>query len=271
MKNIVNKLDLLKCEDGSGKCKMHIEKDKLLCTECTNEFSIVDNKLLFTKDYFKTNNWDDKSERFKTLDYGKFLFNKINGPKIKDLPTLYGDKGPCVNLGSGENNYENYINIDLGNYKNVDLICNLEKLPFKNNSISLVACNSVFEHLENPEKVRNEVKRILKSGGHFYLCIPFMCIRHHEIDFRRWTSYGLKNFLEKDFEILESGACRSPAQSLISYVNAFIDLSVKTKILKRFLYFLWKYLSAPLYLLKVNSSEHTQSMAQTIYIVGKKK
>tara|TARA_A100001015_G_C14963459_1_gene701924 strand:- start:834 stop:1649 length:816 start_codon:yes stop_codon:yes gene_type:complete len=271
MKNIVKRIDLLKCINSNNECKMYLEKNVLLCTECSKSHNIVDNKLIFTENYFNTDNWDNKSEKFKTLDYGEFLFNKINGPKIKDLPNIYGNNGPCINLGSGENDYENYINVDLGNYKNVDVICNLEKLPFKNNSISLVACNSVFEHLKNPEKVKEEVKRVLKTGGYFYLCIPFMCIRHHEIDFRRWTSYGLKDFLETDFEIIESGACRSPAQSLISYVNAFIDLSIKTKILKKTLFFLWKYLSAPLYLLKVNSSEHTQSMAQTIYIIGKKK
>ena len=197
--------------------------------------------------------------------------NKIYGPKIKDMPNLYGNGGICINLGSGENNFDEYINIDLGNYKNVDIICDLEKLPFKDESISLIVCNSVFEHLKNPNKVKQEVLRVLKPNGYFYLCIPFMCIRHHEIDYRRWTSYGIQEFLKTDFEIKESGPCRSPAQGLISYVNAFLDLTIKNKIIKKILSILWKYLSAPLYLLKVENSEHSQSLAQTIYVVCQKK
>ena len=34
-----------------------------------------------------------------------------------------------------------------------------------------------------------------------------------------------------DFEIVETGACRSPVQSLISYVTAFFDLTIKNKII----------------------------------------
>lgn len=270
MKNILKELNLLKCIECDSE-NISFKEKKLTCLECNQTFEIIDDKVIFSKNYFDTENWDNKSEKFRSLDYGQYLINKINGPKIKDLPNLYGNGGACINLGSGENNYDNYINIDLGNYKNVHIICDLEKLPFKDNSISLVACNSVFEHLKDPEKVKKEVKRVLKIGGYFYLCTPFICLRHHEIDYRRWTSYGLKNFLEPDFEIEESGPCRSPAQGLISYVNAFLDLTIKNKIIKKILFFLWKYLSAPLYLLKVDNSEHSQSIAQTIYIICKKR
>jgi SAM-dependent methyltransferase len=270
MKKIIKYLKILKCyncENGD----IIQNKEILTCKNCNYKIEILDKKLIFTKDYFNTNTWAEKSKSFKTLNDGKYLINKINGPKIKDLPDIFSDKKVAVNLGSGENNYDNYINIDLGNYKNVDIICDLENTPFKNSSISLVCCNSVFEHLKNPISVKNEVKRILKPGGIFYLCVPFMCIRHHEIDFRRWTSLGLEEFIKDDFDILDIGVCRSPAHGLISYMHSFIDLSVNNKFIKKIFFVLWKYLSAPLYLLKVTNSQQSMALAQTIYIIGKKK
>jgi SAM-dependent methyltransferase len=270
MKKISKYLKILKCNScNEGSIEFNGENYK--CSKCNTSIKSIDNKLLFTKNYFDTKNWDNNSRNFQTLNYGKYLINKINGPKIKDLPKLFSYGGASINLGSGDNDYDNYLNIDLGNYDNVDIICNLEKLPFKDNSVSLVSCNSVFEHLKNPTMVMNEVKRILKPDGYFYLCVPFMCIRHHEIDYRRWTSFGLKKFLGDDFEIVETGACRSPVQSLISYVTAFFDLTIKNKIIKKTIFFLWKYLSAPLYLIKIDNSEHTLSLAQTIYVICKKK
>jgi len=42
-------------------------------------------------------------------------------------------------------------------------------LPFKNNSIDLILCNHVYEHVPVPEKLFSEIYRVLKSGGVCYL------------------------------------------------------------------------------------------------------
>ena len=200
------------------------------------------------------------------------LINQINGPKISDLPNKYSGKNALnINLGSGNNNFDKYLNIDLGLYKNVDLVSDICNLPIKNSSVKLIACNSVFEHIENTEKAIMEVHRILQKKGIFYLCIPFMCARHHEVDYRRWTSYGIKKALQKKFTIIESGPCRGVGYGLISYVNGIIDYSFKNKILKKLFLFLWKYFSLPLYLIRNDNSELCQSLSNTIYVVAQKK
>lgn len=256
------------------KCKknaLEFLKNIYKCKNCNKEITIQKNKVIFSNVFFKEKSWVEKSKNFNTLNYGKYLIEQINGPKISELPKIYSPKGININLGSGNNNFDNYINIDLGNYEDVDIICDLTEIPLKNESVDLIACNSVFEHLQSPFKVKDEVTRILKKGGIFYLCVPFMCIRHHEIDFVRWTSYGLIKFLKDDFEIIEAGPCRSPAQGLISYFHAFIDLYIKNKILKKISFFIWKIISLPLYFIKVDKSEETLSLSQTIYVLCKKK
>jgi len=41
--------------------------------------------------------------------------------------------------------------------------------PIESNSINLIVCDNVLEHIANPEKIFSEIHRVLKSGG--YLCI----------------------------------------------------------------------------------------------------
>lgn len=43
-----------------------------------------------------------------------------------------------------------------------------ENLPFENNSIDVIFSTNVLDHCQDPSKVVNEVKRVLKSNGHFY-------------------------------------------------------------------------------------------------------
>src|SRR6202162_5496720 len=47
-----------------------------------------------------------------------------------------------------------------------------EHLPFAGESFDLIVCLWVLEHLERPEVVFSEVRRVLKPGGHFIFLTP---------------------------------------------------------------------------------------------------
>jgi SAM-dependent methyltransferase len=47
-----------------------------------------------------------------------------------------------------------------------------EQIPFAGQSFDLVVCLWVLEHLERPEMVFGEVRRVLKPGGHFVFLTP---------------------------------------------------------------------------------------------------
>lgn len=57
----------------------------------------------------------------------------------------------------------------LDEFKQVDLN---KKLPFEDNTFNLVYSRFVLEHIENPTNVYNEVYRVLKPGGHFFMLTP---------------------------------------------------------------------------------------------------
>ncbi len=62
--------------------------------------------------------------------------------------------------------YKKAIEYGQERYENLEfLYADAHKLPFKNESFDLVICTEVLEHVENPEKVLTEIKRVLTPKG----------------------------------------------------------------------------------------------------------
>lgn len=111
----------------------------------------------------------------------------INHPGIRLLSNLSKGNKKTLDLGCGEGTRlsllsKNGTGVDISR-KAISLakkkypkltftVGNLEKLKFKDNSFDLVYSAYVFEHLSNPVKVINEVKRILKMGGNLVVICP---------------------------------------------------------------------------------------------------
>jgi SAM-dependent methyltransferase len=49
---------------------------------------------------------------------------------------------------------------------------NLEQMPFASSSVDVVISRSVFEHLEHPDRVLTEIRRVLRPGGRLVLTTP---------------------------------------------------------------------------------------------------
>jgi len=81
-----------------------------------------------------------------------------------------------LNIGCGEDYKTGYIGIDRVKFnEHVNIICDLDKnmLPFKSNSVDECFISHVLEHLERPELLIQEMKRILKDGGLLHITVPF--------------------------------------------------------------------------------------------------
>jgi len=59
------------------------------------------------------------------------------------------------------------------------------KLPFKTNSIDIIRLDSVLEHLETPETVLAECRRVLKTGGLLFISFPLFYSPYggHTVDY----------------------------------------------------------------------------------------
>lgn len=264
----VDLLICLNCQED----KLRKKSDSLVCEHCNTAYKKENGKIFFTDNYFDVDNWEVKSpefDMFKRRSSNQRRIDKIGGPRIKDLKSYLGVDGVVLNLGSGKDNYEGHVNIDLGRYPNVHIISDLQKIPYKDESVDLLVSNSVLEHIYDYNAVVKEIYRVLKPGGYIYLSVPNLCMRHHEFDFHRWTMPGLLQLLTQ-FKIVESGTCRGVAYSLESLIEALIVIKTKPGLFRELLRRMWLWASTPLFRISVENSPEYQAMSQTIYVIAKK-
>lgn len=66
----------------------------------------------------------------------------------------------------GVDAYKKAIDYGKKRYKNLKLICaDAHSLPFPKESFDVIICTEVLEHVENPQKVLKEIKRVLSKDG----------------------------------------------------------------------------------------------------------
>ncbi|WP_080777685.1 class I SAM-dependent methyltransferase [Chryseobacterium phocaeense] len=159
----------------------------------------------------------------------------------------------ALNLGSGSSDLgEEFLNVDLLPYEHVDIICDIENIPFKDNSVDYIINIAVLEHVPNPQKVIAEIHRILKPGGKIYCFIPFMQPFHASpYDFQRFTYEGMKHQF-KEFEILNLKPI-GPTSGMLWVVQEWFALvfSFGIKPLHTFLYLIFMVLTFPIKFLDV--------------------
>lgn len=122
-----------------------------------------------------------------------------------------------LDAGSGEGRYKemfahtNYVGLDLAvgdvtwDYTGLDTVGNLRKLPFADESFDAAICVQTMEHVDNPFEVTQEIGRVLRPGGRYYLSAPMMWYQHQKPhDYYRYTSFGLEHLLkENDMRIVK--------------------------------------------------------------------
>ena len=122
-----------------------------------------------------------------------------------------------LDFGCGSKPYEKlflhktYIGCDIyisgheNNDKRADVYYDSHILPFEAESFDTILSTQVLEHVEEFDKIFQELIRVLKAGGVLILTVPF-CFEEHEkpFDFRRFTSFGIRKLFEDNgIELLE--------------------------------------------------------------------
>lgn len=97
-----------------------------------------------------------------------------------------------VDIGSGASRIDpNIICMDLFDYENVDVVCDVTAIPFRDGTIDAFVSRSMLEHVPEPQRVVSEIKRCTMIGGYSMHLIPFMMPFHASpYDFQRYTHKG---------------------------------------------------------------------------------
>jgi len=120
-------------------------------------------------------------------------------------------KGITLDVGGGrkrgnfkEPSDATWVVLDSDRKHRPHICADAQKIPLKAEAVDCVKCTELLEHVAYPNKVIEEISRILKPGGTLVLSIPFNSRIHADPhDFQRFTDHKLRSLLEDSFRILE--------------------------------------------------------------------
>lgn len=132
---------------------------------------------------------------------------------VWDSIPKYAHEGSVVlDAGAGPHRYRDcikgtgatYVATDFehvfseGSPDSYDFICSLDDIPRPNDSYDVVLNTQVLEHVSDPQKVIDELFRVLKPGGKLLLTTNQMFWVHHApYNYFYFTAYGLKLLFER--------------------------------------------------------------------------
>ena len=132
--------------------------------------------------------------------------------------------GRVLNAGCGARDITDFLvshgaesveNCDLKTAIPNAIIADLSNVPRHADTYDTIICNAVLEHAEFPDKVMQELRRLLKPTGHLILGVPFIQPYHPAPDFRRYSREGMEQLgREHNFETVVLYPVHTIAQTI---------------------------------------------------------
>ncbi|HLQ62193.1 MAG TPA: methyltransferase domain-containing protein [Candidatus Acidoferrales bacterium] len=152
---------------------------------------------------------------------------RASGPNYRRLGALLLEEKPAPRvlviggsiLGSGMEELANtpgveLVETDVALGPRTALVCDAHDLPFAPGCFDGVVAQAVLEHVADPYRCVDEIRRVLAPGGLVYAETPFMQQAHGgDHDFTRFTRLGHRR-LFRGFEEVASGAAGGPGSAL---------------------------------------------------------
>jgi SAM-dependent methyltransferase len=133
---------------------------------------------------------------------------------IEDAVGNFAQSSPrgirVLDAGAGEGAHKHYFaaqrycGLDLGigdrswNYSDLDVLGDLEALPFPDRTFDAAINIVTLEHVLHPDRVICELGRVLAPGGRFLLVAPLQWEEHQQPhDYGRFTRFALDRLLQQ--------------------------------------------------------------------------
>ncbi len=193
----------------------------------------------------------------------------IHNPSEKLLPHCDGIK--LFIGGAGGRIPEGFLNVDFLEVEGVEVVADIQHMPFVTGSVAAIDCDAVLEHVADAQAAVAELHRVLRPGGFLHVVVPF-CQAYHAYpsDYRRWTVQGLERLLS-DFEILDTGVRAGPTATLLSFFLEYLKLPFRGPFGKAvcaaagWLFWPLRYLD-----LWLNRQPQAHVLAHAIYLLARK-
>jgi len=114
----------------------------------------------------------------------------------------YTSQDFCEYTGEGDN-----VALQTGTFdtSQIDIVSDITSIPMPDESFDAVMCTEVIEHVPDPLKAVEELKRLLKKGGTLILTAPFTSLTHYAPYhfFTGFNKYFYLQYFQESFEIKE--------------------------------------------------------------------
>jgi SAM-dependent methyltransferase len=134
----------------------------------------------------------------------------------KFLELVAGQRPGAVvlDLGSGGRSLPGVVSLEWVEHPDNTLRGDCLNLPFRDGCADLILSQAVIEHVKDPQRAFDEMRRVLRPGGLLYVEVAFMQpvhqAPHHYFNV---TPHGLA-YLLRDWEVLEQGTVGTPDEVL---------------------------------------------------------
>ncbi|HEY9688068.1 MAG TPA: methyltransferase domain-containing protein [Coleofasciculaceae cyanobacterium] len=199
----------------------------------------------------------------------------ILGPTSQRFVNDLGPNANVLSIGAGVLRLKgNVTHLDYELYPHLEVVGDAQHLPFPENSFDGVVCETLLEHVLEPEQVIAEMLRVLKPGGKCYVMMPFMYGFHAApSDYQRFTHRGLLH-RTRDFETEQLKVVCGPTSALICVLMEWLALlfSFGSQKPYQILSLGFMVLLSPLKLLDFALSYHPEAVriASVFLFIGKK-
>jgi hypothetical protein len=203
-RNLKDRLDILACP----KCHQNLEKtlDSLICIGCGEIFAVKNGKIYFSAVPAHETQSGDVKHWLRGV-FGSYyksavwLFGPGLSRNARRLLLENIDPTTCsvIDLGSGvERIHPDVITFDLFDYPEVDIVCNLDALPFGIGKVDAFVTSSVLEHVEDVPALIEMMHSCTKTDGIGIHSFPFLFPFHEApYDFVRYTHMGAMSLFKK--------------------------------------------------------------------------
>lgn len=138
---------------------------------------------------------------------GRALTAKLTRVTLDRFVQAHASHGLTLDIGAQNGPYAAFfphrVALDIRPGIGVQVIGDAQALGLADAAFDVVLCTEVLEHLPEPQRAIDEMRRVLKPGGTLLLTTRFLFPIHDAPhDYFRFTKYGLRHLL-RGFEILE--------------------------------------------------------------------
>jgi SAM-dependent methyltransferase len=138
---------------------------------------------------------------------GRALSGKLTRITLDRFIVAHANTGLTLDLGAQTGPYAahfpNRVAVDLHAGPGVQVVGDALALGFRDDTFDVVLCTEMLEHVPEPQRAIDEMRRVLKPGGTLLLTTRFLFPIHDAPhDYFRYTKYGLRHLLRR-FEIVQ--------------------------------------------------------------------